>query len=201
MCGLRVLLNNRELAAVSNQNRNIISAYVSGDVIGPELATLHLIGGYYGDPEVTTHRIWIDNHVITEGDEIEIQFLESVSTSGSGLSLEEHAEAHAKDESPEETDNEDIHTWLARQPKVRERFSFELKMTNSAVIKTENEPSDFSFHFGVMWKWTNPNEARVHLSSTSLENMKLQKSGTTLCKHKLQPGCGVKFIIKGELAH
>lgn len=199
MSGLRVLLNNRELAAVSNQNRNIISAYVSGDVIGPELATLHLIGGYYGDPEVTTHRIWIDNHVIKEGDEIEIQFLEAVSTSGSGMSIEEHAKAHATDEAPEDEaiEDQDIHTWLARQPKVRERFTFELKMTNSALIKTETEPSDFSFHFSVMWKWTKPNEASVSLTATSLENIKLQKSGTTFCKHKLQLGSGIKFIIKG----
>jgi hypothetical protein len=195
MSGLRILLNNQDLAAVSNRKRNIISAYVSGDVIGPELATAHLIGGYYGDPQDTSHRIWLDGVVLTEGDEIEIQFLNSISTSGSGMSIEEHAEAHAKDKVSEEVDDEDMHTWLALQPKVRECFSFELEMPSYDLIKTKTGLDDFSFHFGVMWKWTNPDEASVHLSSASLENMKQKKAGTTHCKLKLHPGQGVKFRV------
>lgn len=195
MSGLKILLNNRELAAVSNHKRNIISAYVAGDVIGPELAALHLIGGYYGDPEETIHRIWLDAFELAEGDEIEIQFLKSISTTGSGMSIEEHAAAHTKDEASEEADDEDIHTWLARQPKARDHFSFELEMTNCDLIRTKSGPEDFSFHFGVMWKWTNPDEASVRLSSTSLENMKQQKAGTVLSELKLHPGCGVKFRV------
>lgn len=195
MSGLRVLLNNQELAAVSNNERNIISAYVSGDMIGPELATLHLIGGYYGEPQDTSHRIWLDGLALVDGDEIEIQFSESISTSSSGMSIEEHAKAHAKDEASEEVGDEDIHIWLARQPKARERFSFELEMTNSELIRAKTEPGDFHFHFGVMWKWANPDESSVHLSSASLENMKHQKPSTTLSKLKLLPGEGVKFRV------
>ncbi len=195
MSGLRFLLNNRELASVSNRKRNIISAYVSGDIVGPELATAHLIGGYYGEHQDTSHRIWLDGLVLTESDEIEIQFLKTISTSGSGMSIEEHAKAHAKDEETEEVDDEDMHTWLVQQPKVRECFSFELEVPSCDLIKTKSATDDFSFYFGVMWKWTNPDEARVHLSSTSLENMKQKKAGKTHSKLKLHPGQGVKFRV------
>ena len=61
MSGFKFLLNNRELAAVSIHKRNIITAYIAGDIVGPELATGHLIGGYYGEPEETTHRGPIHN--------------------------------------------------------------------------------------------------------------------------------------------
>lgn len=195
MSGLRLFLNNRELASVSNRKRNIISAYVSGDLIGPELATAHLIGGYYGEPQDTSHRIWLDGLELKESDEIEIQFLKAVSTSGSGMSIEEHAEAHAKDKESEKVDDEDMHTWLAQQPKARERFSFELEMPGRDLIRLETGADDFYFQFGVMWKWTNPDEASVRLSSTSLENVKDQKAGVTHSKYKLHLGQGVKFRV------
>lgn len=195
MSGLKFLLNGRELASVSNRKRNIISAYISGDVIGPELATAHLVGGYYGDDQETYHRIWLDGLVLTESDEIEIQFLKTISTSGSGMSIEEHAEAHANDEKSEEVDDEDMHTWLGQQPKVRECFSFELEAPSCDLIKTKTNADDFSFHFGVMWKWPNPDEASVQLSSTSLENMKQKIAGKTLSKLKLHLGQGIKFRV------
>ena len=195
MSGLRFLLNGHELASVSNRGRNIISAYVSGDVIGPELATAHLIGGYYGEPQETSHRIWIDGHVLKEDEEIEIQFVEETSTSGLGMSIEEHAEAHANDDESEETADQDMYSWLARQPKVRERFSFELVTPSCDLIKSRTADEDFNFHFGVMWKWTNPDEASVQLSSTSLENMKQEIAGKTHSKFKLQLGQGVKLRV------
>ena len=195
MSGLRFLLNDREIASVSNRRRNIINAYVSGDVIGPELATAHLIGGYYGDQKDTCHRIWIDGLVLTETDEIEIQFLKEISTSGSGMSIEEHAEAHANDKESEEAEGEDMYAWLAQQPKIRERFSFKLDAPDCEEIKAKTRADDFCFHFGVMWKWTNPDEASVWLSSTSLDNMKSQKIGNTHTKLKLHLGQGVKFRV------
>ena len=62
-------------------------------------------------------------------------------------------------------------------------------------ISWKTGADDFYFNFGVMWKWTNPDEASVRLSSTSLENVKQQKAGITHSKHKLHPGRGVKFRV------
>jgi len=195
MSGLKFLLNGQELASISNRDRNIISAYVAGDVIGPELATAHMTGGYYGEPKETDHRIWLDGVEINEGDEIEIQFLETISTSGPGLSIEELAAANANDTKSEEPDREDIFAWLARQPKVRERFLFELETSKHNFIKSKTLKDDFSFHFGVMWKWTTPNEASVRLTSTSLENMKKEVVGKKHGQLKLEPGQWIKFRV------
>jgi len=188
MSELRFLLNESELASISNRGRNIISAYVSGDLLGPELATAHMTGGYYGEPHETSHRIWLDRFELTGSDEIEIQFAKVTSTSGSGKTIEEHAESHANHEKLEEPCGQDMHSWLANQP---ERFSFELVTPSCEVIKTRTDDGDFYFQSGVMWKWTNPDEANVRLTSTSLENMKQEKSGKTHSKFKLQLDQGV----------
>lgn len=195
MSGLKFLVNDQELASVSNNNRNILTAYVSGDLIGPELATASMIGGYYGEPEETVHRIWLDDYEIKESDVIEIQFLDSVSTLGSGMSIEEHAALHANDEDAEESNSDNMYSWLAKQPKVRELFLFELEMPSKELMKSKTSKDDFSFHFSVMWKWTKPEVASVHLSSTSLEKMERKLAGKTHSKINLVPGQGVKFRV------
>lgn len=197
MCGLKFLVNGREIASVSNEGRNIINAYVSGDVIGPELATAHITGGFYGNEEDTSHRIWLDHHVISEHDEIEVQFLNEVSTSGSGMTIEEFSEVHVNDGESDEVGEENIHEWLARQPKVRKCFSFEFMGPNNEWINSMTSEDDHYFHFGVMWKWTNPNEVSVRLSSTTLENMKQEKAGTstTHINLKILPGQSVKLRV------
>jgi hypothetical protein len=196
MIGLKFLLNNRVIASVSNRDRNIISATVSGDIIGPELAAANMIAGYYGDKHDTTHRIWLDDVEITDQDEIEIQFSDDISTIGRGLSIEEHAKLHANDDEPAEEEGEDIHDWLSHQPKARKCFSFELTAPNGDLIKIKSTENDFIFTFGVMWKWTNPDEISVHLSTTSLEDMKRQKPGVDHINIKLSLGQGVKFRVR-----
>jgi hypothetical protein len=121
MLGLRFLVNGIEIAAVSNEGRNIISAYISGDVIGSELGEAHMTGGFYDNEENTSHRIWLDHHVISEQDEIEIQFPEKVVTSSRGMTIKEFSDAQENDEESNVVE-EDIYEWLDRNPKL-ERVS------------------------------------------------------------------------------
>jgi len=195
MCGLKFLVNGREIASVSSDGRNIINAYISGDVIGSELATAHMTGGYYGSEEDTSHRIWLGHHIIVEHDEIEVQFLNDVSSSSGGMTIEELADVHANDYEPDEVGEENIHEWLASQPKVRKCFSFEFMGPNNERINSTTSENDHTFHFGVMWKWTNPNEVSVRLSSTTLENMRQKKAGTTHLNLKILSGQSVKLRV------
>ncbi len=196
MLGLRFLVNGIEIAAVSNENRNIINAYISGDVIGTELGEAHMTGGFYGDEKNTSHRIWLDHHVISEQDEIEIQFSEKVVTSGRGITIEEFYEVHENDADSDIED--DIYDWLDRQPKFRKCFSFSVSGAGNELSHYEASDDAHSFHFGVMWKWTNSNEASVRLSSSTLENMKTNESSTTHLALKLSPDESVKFRINGS---
>ena len=195
MVGLRFLLNNRELAVVSNENRNILSAYVSGDVIEKELASTSMIGGNYDDGSESTHKIWVDDIVLAEGDEIEIQFLSDVQSCSSAMTLKEHALAHADDRNDNDLGKDDMYTWLAKQPRIKERFVFDLKVGSADWVKLYTNEEDFSFHFGVMWKWTNPNQVSVSLTSSTLEVMENQSGGRMLRKDKFSVGEGLKLRV------
>ena len=194
MLGLRFLVNGIEIAAVSNEGRNIISAYISGDVIGSELGEAHMTGGFYDNQENTSHRIWLDHHVIYGQDEIEIQFSDKVVTSGRGMTIEEFSEVHENDAYSDI--EEDIYDWLDRQPKFRKCFSFSISGANNKLSHYEASDNAHSFHFGVMWKLTNPNEASVRLSSSTLENMKKNESSTTHIAFRLSPEESVRFRVK-----
>ena len=48
MVGFAVKINGTILVSVSNEGLNILNVRLSGDIHGPELAAIEVIGGYYG---------------------------------------------------------------------------------------------------------------------------------------------------------
>lgn len=195
MVGLRFLLNNRELAVVSNENRNILTAYVSGDVIDKELASASMTGGNYSDGSESAHKIWVDDIELVEGDEIEIQFLADVQSCSSAMTLKEHALAHEDDVNDVDLGEDDMYAWFAKQPRIKERFVFDLMVGSADWVKLYTNETEFSFHFGVMWKWTNPNEVTVSLTSSTLEGMENRSGGRALVKDKISSGQCIKFRV------
>src|SRR5579875_2279984 len=87
--GLIVRINGRVIASVSSENLNIISVRIHGDVLSPEIAILDVTGGYYGGPDGTRHLLWVNEHEISEQDEIEVQFQDIAANSHAGRTIEE----------------------------------------------------------------------------------------------------------------
>jgi hypothetical protein len=187
MAGFLVTVNGTPLASISNEGLNIIAVQVHGDVIGEELAVIEVFGGMYGHGTADKHLIWISDHEISADDEVEIAFSESVSTSHSGKTIEElHPEAGSKNGSGQSMD--DLFEELSSRPRVREKFTFELVQPDGDMIRTSTDPSDYSFHFSAMWKWTKPDEARVSLSSNTLEKIARREDGSNHAAFRLQFG-------------
>ena len=194
MAGFQVTVNGRHLASVSNEDLNIIAVNVHGDVIGEELATVEVFGGNYGNGEADKHLIWVSDHEISTDDEVEIVFREDVSTSPPGKTIEElYPEAENQDGSRQSM--EDLFKELATRPKLREKHTFELVLPDGDLIRTSTGHDDYSFHFGAMWKWTKPDEARVSLSSNTLEKIAKREDGSNHAMFKMQFGQKVKLRV------
>ena len=194
MAGFQVTINGRQLASVSNEGLNIIQVLVHGDVIGEELATVEIFGGNYGNGESDKHLIWVSDHEISTDDEVEIEFREEVFTSHPGKTIEElHPEAENQDGSRQSM--EDLFKELATRPKLREKHTFELVLPDGDLIRTSTGHDGYSFHFGAMWKWTKPDEARVSLSSNTLEKIAKREDGSNHATFKIQFGQCVKLCV------
>lgn len=194
MAGLMVAVNGKSLASVSDAGLNIIAVQIHGDVIGMEFAVVEVFGGLYGQGDSDKHLIWVADYDISQNDEVKITFDEAVSTSQTGRTIEElHPESSSNAEYGQSID--DLYEDLSARPKVRERFTFDLVLPDGEVIRTSTGPDDYSFHLSAMWRWIKPTEARVSLTSNTLERIVRREGGSEHAKLALQFGQSVKLRI------
>ena len=90
---------------------------------------------------------------------------------------------------------EEIFKDLVKKQKLREKFSFELVPSHGESINSCTGPNEYMFHFTAMWKWTKPEQARVSLTSNSLEGIKKKENGVRHAGFSLQFGQGVKLRV------
>lgn len=194
MPGLKVAVNGKELAAVASDGFNFITVQVHGDVKGEELATVDVFGGLYEGKETDRHLIWVNDHEIKAGDEVEITFCESVESSHHGRTIEElHPETEQK--MGTQKSMEEIISDIEKMLKLREGFTFELVSPSGEVAQSSTDPEEYSFHFSAMWRWVKPDESRVSLTSNTIEGIERRESGRKHVGYAMQYGQGVKFRV------
>ena len=194
MAGLMVAVNGKSLASVSDAGLNIIAVQIHGDVVGEELAVVEVFGGLYGQGDADKHLIWIADYELSQDDEVEITFVERISTSHEGKTIEElHPESSSDAKSGQSMD--DLYEELSALPKVRERFTFELVAPDGEMVRMSTGPDDYSFHLSAMWRWIKPTEARVSLTSNTLEKISKRQHGSDHTAFTLQFGQSTKLRI------
>lgn len=167
---LAVSLNGELLATVSTLGLNVVSVHVHGDMNGPELASIEVHGGLYGEAKDNKHLIWIDHREIRHEDEVAVTLLQDARESHAGRTI---GELYPEDELPKQSEksHEEVFDHLSKQPKMREGFSFQLMPPTGEPIVARTATEDHSFGFSVLWNWMHPDRARVSLHSNSLENI------------------------------
>ncbi len=193
MQGLLVTLNGKNLATVSVEGLNILNVNISGDLIGPEIASIDMSGGYYGEDEKDKHLIWLSDIEVSQGDEIEVTLLESTSTLFPGKTIDE-LYPDTKNNNTAQT-IEELYEDLSQRTKLTDKFIFEIEQPNKEIIKSSTSGDDYAFNILVMWKWLHPERASVSLTTNSLAGIKDRKSGKQHSKFNLQYEQSAKFKI------
>ncbi len=193
MAGFIILINDKELVAVSNEGLNLISVQVVGDVFGEELAIINIHGGYYGSEDKDKHLIWIENKEVRKDDEIEIKFLEDVTTSFPGKTFEE---LHPKSKMPEEAQEsmEELFENIMDQPRFRDKYSYTLTPSFAKPLCSIISSDDY-ISLGAMWRLSWGDSANISVSSNTLEGVKNNHAGTRHSKLSLGYNQSIKFCI------
>lgn len=194
MTGFRVTINGEPLAAVSNDGLNIICVQVHGDVIGEELASVDVYGGNSESGGNDKHLIWVSRRELSKDDEVEIAFVEDVSTSHPGKTIEElHPDSENQDKPSQSI--QEMYAELAAQPKSREKHTFELTLPDGEAIQKSTSNEDHSFRFSAIWRSYKPDEARISLTSNTLERIVNREEGSNHASLKLGHGQKVRLQI------
>jgi hypothetical protein len=194
MAGLIVAINGKPLASVSDAGLNILTVQVHGDVLGEELSVLDVHGGLYGHGDADKHLIWVNGHEVSADDEVEIAFRDQVSTSDAGKTIEELYPESNNQEGAEQS-IEDLASDLSQRPKLRDRFTFELLPPGADMIRASTETDDFSYHLSAMWNWKKPDQAKVSLTSNSIEKIARREDGSRHAAFVLRFGEKTTFRI------
>ena len=195
MAGFRVNVNGDQLASVSNEELNILAVQIYGDVVGKELATIDVYGGNYGNNEEDTHLIWVKDHEIKSGDEVEIIFHENTATSHLGKPIKEFYPSSELKIEPQQPMDE-LFNDLWELPRLRDNIAIELDVPNSSTIHSSTGIDEYGFSFIAMWKWTKPDEARISLTSNSLEGIEKREGGKKHAGLSLLFEQGVNFRVR-----
>lgn len=148
----------------------------------------------YGHGDADKHLIWVSDHEISPDDEVDILFDEEIPTSHPGKTIDElYPDAGNQNGSRQSMD--ELYKELSSRPKLRENFTFELDRPDGDMIRTSTASHHYSFHFSAMWKWTKPDEARVWLTSNTLEKIAKREDGSDHAQFKLRFGQRVTLRI------
>ena len=90
---------------------------------------------------------------------------------------------------------EELLKGLSKEPKLREKFSFKLVPSHGEAIHSTTGKNEYMFHFSAMWKWLKPGEARVSLTSNTLDGIEKKSDGQKHAGQSLQFGQGVKLSV------
>lgn len=196
--GLVVRVNNEVVAAVSSENLNILSVRIHGDVLSSEIAALDVTGGYYGDPEETKHLIWVNDHELSELDEVEIKFQDITASSHAGKTIEE---IYPEEDAPAEEhplDIAELAGFLRDQPRLRNGFDLHVRISDADPQVFSMKDPGHSFFVSIMWDWKSVDSAKLSISSTTFQNIAERKSGADYLRRRLGGGQSVHVRIVSQ---
>jgi len=194
MPGFKILLNGRPRLDVSTEGLMILSVRVHGDTKGPDFSSIDVNGGNYEEGENNTHLIWINEAHINPEDEIDVEFIDDISTSFPGKTIDEIYSKEPERHGPWQP-LEQMYKDLEKTPNLRNIFLLKLTTPSGEQIEAATSHDDFAYGFTVVWNWTRPDSAKVWLTSNSLKNIEAGLNGTEHARFKLSLGEKVVFRV------
>ena len=195
MPAVTVALNDRPILTVSTDGLDLLDVQVSGDRIGPELASLRVCGGSYPDGKPSTYLIWQDETPLEAGDTVSVTFLKEGRSSREGQTIEQlYPNESPKPKGPF-VPPEQMLRELMQMPKQHPALNFRIKGpdgTETGGTTTDEEPG---FGFSVSWNSFRPESARVSLHTYTVQSLIDRQNGTYHARYRLQHGQGVVFTM------
>jgi len=195
MPALSVTLNGEFLVCVATDGFDVVDVGVSGDLLGPEHATLRISGGPYPDGRESQYLIWEDERTLMPGDAVSVAFLAEGATSRPGKTIEELY----PDEKPSPTEPfaapEEVVRELKQRPRAFESLAFEFVGPDGASVQAQTAADEHGFAFTVLWNSQRPERARVSAHTYTLDSLITRENGKYHGEAKLTFGQHAGFKV------
>jgi len=195
MPALSVTLNGEDLVTVATDGFDVIDVGISGDLLGPQHATLRISGGSHPDGQAFRYLIWENERTLVPGDFVRVVFLAKGTSSRPGKTIEELYPG--KEPSPKEpfARVEDVVRELKRRPKAFESLAFEFTDPDGATVRASTSPNEHGYAFTVLWNSHRPERARASAHTYTLDSLITKENGKYHAEVKLAFGQRATFKV------
>ncbi len=193
---LRVTVGGRALAAIPTDGREFVGARVGGTHDDPDLATASAWGGTYARGDNVDHRVWLNEHILTIQDSMEIELLPFGDEIGSGTPIGPQGRDSPPPGYSHEEEVRKLAAELRGQPKVREKYRLHYTSSKTDAMEFETLPDEYGFGLNVLWNDLYPERMSVTLYAYSLDSMERNESGREAVRERLEVGqkCRLAFV-------
>jgi hypothetical protein len=168
---------------------------VSGDLLGPEHATLRISGGSHPDGEDFQYLIWEDGRTLVPGDSVSVVFLAEGGTSRPGKTIEDLYPGEKPTDKEPFVLAENMVRDLKQRPKAFESQAFEFTGPDDAIVRASTGPGEHGYAFTVLSNSHRPERARASAHTYTLDSLITKENGKYHAETKLAFGQRATFKV------
>jgi len=193
MPSLRVELDGARVTTISLADGDIVHVSVHGALDRNPKAVLDAAGGNYG-PGGRGYLTWAELPV-PAGAVLKVTLHEACENPDVGKTLQELFPGEELSTQTDFTLNDEMVAEIRARPQLHQAFAVQAGTSRGeqAMAASDAHNTDFTFH--VVWEYTSPDQARVHLSTRCLDDIVARRHGTSHLQTMLSLGDSASFVL------
>jgi hypothetical protein len=139
--------------------------------------------------------IWVTELPIQAGAVLKVVFHEACENPDEGKTIQE---LFPDDEPCTRTDfklNDEMAAEIRARPQLHQAFSVQATTSHGQQAMAVSDIHNTSFAFRVVWDYTRPSQARIHLSTNCLDDLLARRIGTSHLQALLLFGDSASFVL------
>lgn len=194
MPGLAIELNGTHVSTINLSGMDVVDVSVHGALDRNPRAALDAMGGNYADGGCG-HLIWVTEKSLSPGEVLSVKLIEACDITDQGRTIQE---VFPDDEPCTQTDftiNDEMASEIRARPRLHEAFSVYVETSHGQQASAMSDDGNTSFTFRVLWDYTRPTQARVHLTTHCLDDVLARKVGHSHLEGVLSFGDSASFSL------
>lgn len=194
MPNLSIAVNGTRIATLGLERMQIVDVSVHGGLDCEQKATLSATGGNYADGDCG-HLIWIDERAILPGEVVSVSLDENCNVGDQGKTIKALFPEEDAVTSHDFKLSEEMTAQIRALPRRHEQFLVQVESSVAQKAKAASDELNTNFMFGVVWNWRLPNQARVRLTTSCLDDVLARTGGNRHLQMTLALGESVSFSL------
>ncbi|MGK5027565.1 hypothetical protein [Janthinobacterium sp. RB2R34] len=194
MASLRVELDGSRVTTINLAEMGVVHVSVHGALDRNPKAALDAGGGSHAQGG-RGYLIWVPELSVQAGAVLKVTLHEACESPDEGKTIRELYPDHEPCTRTDFALNDEMAAEIRARPQLHQAFSVQAATSQGQQAMAASDINNTSFTFGVVWDYTRPSQARVHLSTHCLDDLLARRIGTYHLQAVLSYGDSASFVL------